>query len=783
MSVKTRNVVSAIANYESAANDELTLSVGDKIYIINSYDDGWVLGRNSVTNEIGFVPANFLHRNPDSTDSSSNSKPRATTATPVHHDMTINSHHEGEDESGSIGFLPEPLSPLERHSSLVPLTPEIMQEFLDVDAHTEHSHGELGTAKSGKSELLMPQLKIFERTLSLIQPTSESMQSDMNTQPVVPVDYKPPVKLPRTDSLGLPPRMVKQKSVPPFFTVFSRKKDIRLNTDSINSSRQLIPNSQTRPYLTGLKLNENESKISIVSESSFSPSLRGYQMQTNSPDLEPLSLEVRLEQAKQKLMLDFEVKSQRAPTASNIGTFKIAVVGDSGIGKTSLIDRFLSVSEIVTKEDFDSYNDFIRVIQASTIAEGQARPDEQIMNLVFIDTPGFGSQVNALDTIQPVVEYHSSQFRLTDEYFSHDTTAINNQKLKRFLNAGNGAHTHVEVVLYGILHRIKPVDIEYMRNLTEYASIVPVIVKCDTLSKEEIFRIKVSVLMEMKKCDIPVYGFGLSYSDLVDLANAEILGAPPYAVTMGGSKVSEWDEFHHMKQNLLYNHTADLRRINSELFVSWRENSISSLTRNRSYSFHQSPVKATPDYTTASSSPTINIKSSPIAEQQNPATLLTRHQSHKVPGRQKQIRGFFNRLIRSSSTPPSFSQKLQSQSHPNLASTNRTPTSATSAPLFYDPALNPTTLVNLTDQPQQGNRGIVFEMVPSQSSSSIPPSYQIHAVPPVVNMGASSGGVYWPMSGNVVTAGTSKNVERESSNGSRGKKVGYSNKSNRDTMS
>ncbi|KAI8833894.1 Septin-domain-containing protein [Chytridium lagenaria] len=144
--------------------------------------------------------------------------------------------------------------------------------------------------------------------------------------------------------------------------------------------------------------------------------------------------------------------------------------------------------------------------------------------------------------------------------------------LVRYLSTGSGAHGHVDVCIYGILHRLKPVDIEFMRRLGPVVNLVPVIVKCDTLKPNEISALKVSVLEEIARARIPIYGFGLQMSELLDISRQGIPGAVPFAISNHAQMTAGAEnEFSQLKDAILYHHSDDLRQLTAERFVRWRE--------------------------------------------------------------------------------------------------------------------------------------------------------------------------------------------------------------------
>ncbi|KAJ3042712.1 hypothetical protein HDV00_006769 [Rhizophlyctis rosea] len=293
-----------------------------------------------------------------------------------------------------------------------------------------------------------------------------------------------------------------------------------------------------------------------------------------SPATSPEAEEERRQAATKKLATVTMRRSVRAKVPANIGSLRVAVVGDSGIGKTSLIQNFLGVAEVQFAETFTP-SETIQEVRASTIPTNELHTGEDPLNVTFVDTPGFGISMDAMETIQPIVDYHLKQFQQTDDIFARDAPI---PTLVNFLNSGTGAHTHVDVCIFGILHRLKPVDIEFMRRLTPYVNIVPVIVKCDTLKPTELFQLKVSVLEGLGKAGIPIYGFGLDFHELIDLARAGVSGAPPFAISnpdvaSAGSTPTPGivNEFESLKNNILYHHIDDLRQLTAERFAEWRE--------------------------------------------------------------------------------------------------------------------------------------------------------------------------------------------------------------------
>ena len=89
------------------------------------------------------------------------------------------------------------------------------------------------------------------------------------------------------------------------------------------------------------------------------------------------------------------------------------------------------------------------------------------------------------------------------------------------------------------------------------------------MKAKQTFALKKSVLDEIVKANIPVYGFGLTTDELIDLAKSETSGAIPFAVSSPvaapeGTKSGCVDEFEVLKRSIFYSHIDDLRQLSAE---------------------------------------------------------------------------------------------------------------------------------------------------------------------------------------------------------------------------
>ncbi|KAF8545179.1 Septin-domain-containing protein [Trichophaea hybrida] len=252
--------------------------------------------------------------------------------------------------------------------------------------------------------------------------------------------------------------------------------------------------------------------------------------------------------APQLIMPQIIMPSRRPFTdkGKRIGKLKILIAGDSGIGKTSLIKSIVQTCEDIVHVDPLSNNIVTGSRHGSSRRTGDSestkkitevyastRPyphwwseiddnkvlrrrksrsgiDEQVIerNLTFVDTPGYGSGTSFLECIEPVVRYVETQFERTQSIISNAERDL--------ISLLSGAGTpQVDIVLYVVLHRLKPVDIEFMRRLSPFTNVLPVIAKSDTLTPQQVTNLKLSILSDLRSAGVRPFLFGKSSSDIL----------------------------------------------------------------------------------------------------------------------------------------------------------------------------------------------------------------------------------------------------------------------------
>jgi len=203
------------------------------------------------------------------------------------------------------------------------------------------------------------------------------------------------------------------------------------------------------------------------------------------------------------------------------GHFTLMVVGESGLGKTTLINTIFATELAATRnysrrhaKQFDKTTE-IDIIKAE-LEEKQFR-----IRLTVIDTPGFGDYVNNRDSWAPIVDFIDDQH---ESYMRQEQQPAREEKLDM----------RVHACLYFIRptgHTLKPIDIEVMKRLGTRVNLIPVIAKADTLTPRDLAQFKHRVNEVIAAQGIRVYVPPADNEDEHSAEHARLLtAAMPFSI-------------------------------------------------------------------------------------------------------------------------------------------------------------------------------------------------------------------------------------------------------------
>ncbi|XP_064467031.1 septin-7-like isoform X2 [Ornithodoros turicata] len=175
--------------------------------------------------------------------------------------------------------------------------------------------------------------------------------------------------------------------------------------------------------------------------------------------------------------------------------FTLMVVGESGLGKSTLINSMF-LTDIYSNEYPGPSHRVKKTVEVETtrvvLREGGVN-----LTLTIVDTPGFGDAVDNTQCWQPIIDYVEAKYAeyLDAESRVHRSTVPDNR---------------VHCCLYFIMpsgHGLKPLNIEFMKRLHDKVNIIPIIAKADTMTPEECSLFKRTILNEIAQNKIRLYEF------------------------------------------------------------------------------------------------------------------------------------------------------------------------------------------------------------------------------------------------------------------------------------
>jgi len=178
--------------------------------------------------------------------------------------------------------------------------------------------------------------------------------------------------------------------------------------------------------------------------------------------------------------------------------FTLMVVGESGLGKSTLINSMFLTD--VYSDGGDCPGPSARLKKTVNVDTNQVLLQESGVNLTLtiVDTPGFGDAVDNSDCWEPVISHVESQY----EAFLDAETRVN--------RVAKMPDSRVHACLYFIApsgHGLKPLDVEFMKRLHDKVNVIPVIGKADTLTPEEIAHFKKQIMNQIEQSKIRIYEF------------------------------------------------------------------------------------------------------------------------------------------------------------------------------------------------------------------------------------------------------------------------------------
>ncbi|KAI8052896.1 Septin-domain-containing protein [Syncephalis plumigaleata] len=270
--------------------------------------------------------------------------------------------------------------------------------------------------------------------------------------------------------------------------------------------------------------------------------------------------------------------------------FTVMVVGESGLGKSTLINTLFNTALYPSKDNTTPSHETPKTVDIQAIS-ADIKENGVNLKLTVVDTPGFGDFVNNEESWKPILENIEARF---DAYLEQENR-VNRQRI-----VDNRVHSCIYFIA-PTGHALKPLDIEFMRRLHTRVNLIPVIAKSDTLTEEEISDFKKRILADIQYHKIQIFQAPqYEYDDPETIAeNREIMSKIPFAIVgsdtiidVNGRKVrgrqypwgvievdnEEHNDFVKLRQMLIRTHMEELKQHTADvLYENYRTGKLQSM--------------------------------------------------------------------------------------------------------------------------------------------------------------------------------------------------------------
>ncbi|ORY39335.1 Septin [Rhizoclosmatium globosum] len=204
--------------------------------------------------------------------------------------------------------------------------------------------------------------------------------------------------------------------------------------------------------------------------------------------------------------------------------FTIMIVGESGLGKSTLINTLFNAPIAPTrdgnaaKDQQDSASKTVEINSfTSDIEENGVK-----LKLTVIDTPGFGDFINNTEAHKPILKSIEERY---ENYLDQESR----------VNRKNMTDNRVHACIYFIAptgHSLKQLDVQFMKELGPKVNLIPVIAKSDVLTEAEVTGFKERILQDIKANNIQIYYPAVHENDDPETVQEikEIISRIPFAI-------------------------------------------------------------------------------------------------------------------------------------------------------------------------------------------------------------------------------------------------------------
>ncbi|KAH9414612.1 septin-8-like [Dermatophagoides pteronyssinus] len=198
--------------------------------------------------------------------------------------------------------------------------------------------------------------------------------------------------------------------------------------------------------------------------------------------------------------------------------FNILALGSTGVGKTTLLEALFNTKLSSDQSATRSHNlSGVSVhTQQLELNEGNIK-----LKLTLVESKGFGDQIDKTDSYKPIVEYIDEHF---EKYLQEEL------KIHRSQSPLIDSRIHCCIyILSPVGHGLRALDLVTMKALHNKVNLIPVIGKADTITKQELEKLRTRITNELNVNGIEYYRFPVDDSEVADI-NTTNNSLTPFAI-------------------------------------------------------------------------------------------------------------------------------------------------------------------------------------------------------------------------------------------------------------
>lgn len=279
------------------------------------------------------------------------------------------------------------------------------------------------------------------------------------------------------------------------------------------------------------------------------------------------------------------VRNRRAGNKRAV-RFNVMVAGSGGSGKSTFINTLcgralVSTTGWMDQDPASAHKE--RPVRLRTYTEELSDADLGVVTLRFIETTGYGDNLDNSVSLREILKYIETQF---DEVLAEEARIRRNPRF-----TDNRIHALVYLI-DATGHGLRETDVEFLKMVGTRVNVIPVLSKSDALTKAEVQLNKRLIREDIDKYQIPIYEFApLEDDDEVSLSGvSSVQESVPFAIvgaSDGTSRTYPWgtvqvddpkvSDFPLLRDTLLYTHLNDLKETTYDyMYENYRTERLSS---------------------------------------------------------------------------------------------------------------------------------------------------------------------------------------------------------------